>query len=83
MHPTIELDPDHYQKLTIISKATKLPLAQILIALLEITDEVAFEERLRQLERDAKLLLADCREHNTRMSAIAQMMTTDFALQRD
>ena len=73
MSRTIELDPDHYDKLSAIAKATKLPFAEVLIALLEISDEVEFEEKLRQLEIDAKMLLADSREHNARYEAIAQL----------
>jgi hypothetical protein len=84
----IELDPDHYDKLARIAKAIDWPIAEVLLAVLSICDSIPmdyaeFEEKLRQLELDVKLLLADCRERNARMEVIAQMMRTDFALQRD
>jgi hypothetical protein len=84
----IELDPDHYDKLARIAKAIDWPIAEVLLAVFSICDSIPmdyaeFEEKLRQLELDVKLLLADCRERNARMEVIAQMMRTNFALQRD
>lgn len=71
--PQIEIDLDQYDRIALIAKATQLPLAEVLIALLEITDEFEFEQKLLQLQLDSKMLLADCREHNARMNAMAQI----------
>jgi hypothetical protein len=75
----IEIYPDHYDRIALIAKATQLPFVDVLIALLEIADEIPmnyaeFEEQLRQLELDSKMLVADWREHNARIEVIAQMM---------
>ena len=74
----IELDPDHYDKLARIANAIDWPIAEVLLAVLEICDSIPmdyaeFEDKLRQLETDSKLLLADSREHNARYEAIAQL----------